>query len=289
MAQYRGAGLSVTPTDRGASLTCVFQRLRAEATPDGLWLLSPAAGAEEGRFQIIATRVGREAALPISRFSAGLCDWQQSPLPETGTVQAGETLVRFVREGLTEEYSVDLDGIRQDFLVPQRPDGEGRLILELAVAGSDLYCGGTFSTAGGTIPANNIAKWDGTTWTALGSGVTGTSIPAVNALAVRGGELFVGGSFYMAGDKASQYFAEAVIGGIPLPGRFDSLAYSPVTGFACRFLNASIGQAYRIQTSPRLTNGGWSDFTNFVYTGPTNLNVPLAGPSTNKFIRAITP
>jgi hypothetical protein len=35
--------------------------------------------------------------------------------------------------------------------------------------GAALYAGGSFTTAGG-IPAANIARWNGTTWSALGSG-----------------------------------------------------------------------------------------------------------------------
>src|SRR5262252_3213433 len=38
--------------------------------------------------------------------------------------------------------------------------------------GPALYAGGSFHMAGST-PANNIAKWDGTAWTALGSGTDG--------------------------------------------------------------------------------------------------------------------
>ena len=40
----------------------------------------------------------------------------------------------------------------------------------LAVSGTNLYAGGYFTTAGG-VPANNIAKWDGSAWSALGSGM----------------------------------------------------------------------------------------------------------------------
>ena len=42
-------------------------------------------------------------------------------------------------------------------------------VYALAVSGTNLYAGGSFSTAGG-VPANFIAKWDGSTWSALGSG-----------------------------------------------------------------------------------------------------------------------
>jgi trimeric autotransporter adhesin len=162
-------------------------------------------------------------------------------------------------------------------------------VYSLAVAGNDLYVGGSFSTVGGIVPANNIAKWDGTNWTALGSGLTGTTFPAANALAVLGADLYVGGSFYMAGDKASQYFAKASIGGLPLPGRFAAFNYSPVTGFSCTFLDAAVGQSYRIQTSPSLAPESWTDFTNFTYTAPIVLTDSLAGSVTNRFFRAVSP
>ena len=77
--------------------------------------------------------------------------------------------------------------------------------------GTNLYVGGGFTTAGG-LPANHIAKWDGRTWSTLGSGLDG----GVNALAVDGaGHLFVGGGFYMAGNKVSPFIARADLLGAP--------------------------------------------------------------------------
>ena len=45
-------------------------------------------------------------------------------------------MARFIRAGLTEEYSVSVDGVRQDFIVEQRPEGEGQLRVELDVTGA---------------------------------------------------------------------------------------------------------------------------------------------------------
>ncbi|MEE9129094.1 MAG: hypothetical protein V3T84_03680 [Phycisphaerales bacterium] len=68
-------------------------------------------------------------------------------------------------------------------------------------AGSVLYAGGNFTTAGGN-PASNIAKWDGTNWSNLGAGVNGR----VRALTVfddgSGLALYVGGLFTDAGGVA---------------------------------------------------------------------------------------
>src|SRR5205823_6515691 len=71
-------------------------------------------------------------------------------------------------------------------------------VRALAVSGSDLYAGGLFTTAGGGL-ANNIAKWNGSSWTALGSGMNDW----VEALAVSGSDLYAGGNFTTAGGKVS--------------------------------------------------------------------------------------
>ena len=44
--------------------------------------------------------------------------------------------VRFTRPGLVEEYSVSMDGVRQDFVITQRPEGTGELQVRLDVAGA---------------------------------------------------------------------------------------------------------------------------------------------------------
>jgi hypothetical protein len=76
----------------------------------------------------------------------------------------------------------------------------------VAVSGSDVYAGGNFTTAGG-IPANNIAKWDGIGWSALGSGVGG-DFPYVRALAVSGSDLYAGGLFTTAGGSPANHIAK---------------------------------------------------------------------------------
>ncbi len=72
-----------------------------------------------------------------------------------------------------------------------------------------LYCGGRFHPAG-AVTANHIAKWDGSSWSGLGSGVDGS----VSALAYDGfGYLYAGGSFSTAGGKSSPYIARCDISG----------------------------------------------------------------------------
>jgi hypothetical protein len=77
--------------------------------------------------------------------------------------------------------------------------------------GPALYAGGYFTTAGG-VPANLIAKWDGSTWSPLGSGITGqSSLTRVSALEVfddgSGPALYAGGFFTTAGGVAVESVA----------------------------------------------------------------------------------
>ena len=68
-------------------------------------------------------------------------------------------------------------------------------VTALAVSGTDLYVGGLFTTCGGTPNCNNIAKWNGSSWSTLGTGVSSD----VYALAVSGTDLYVGGGFTTCG------------------------------------------------------------------------------------------
>ena len=101
-------------------------------------------------------------------------------------------------------------------------------ILALAIDPStgDVYAGGSFTTIGGAgHEFYHIARWDGTSWHALGTGTNGT----VNALAFGdNGNLYVGGSFTTAGGLDAQNIARwdgsswSVLG---LAGKYDATTY----------------------------------------------------------------
>ncbi|QKG53068.1 hypothetical protein [Hymenobacter sp. BRD67] len=77
-------------------------------------------------------------------------------------------------------------------------NGTNGNVQVVAVSGTDVYVGGNFTTAGGTA-ANYVAKWNGSTWSSLGTGSANGVGSSVSALAVRGTNVYVGGSFSTAG------------------------------------------------------------------------------------------
>jgi hypothetical protein len=145
-ADYKGDGLAVTPTESGARLHCVFQRLDGEATSEGLWLTSTVTNTVSNRFRVTAMEVGRVADGPLtpSLFPFGGERMADRPgegqLPCTGSVSVCGQTVRFSRPGLTEEYSVSMDGVRQDFIVEQAPSSPrgGELVVKLSVTGAQV-------------------------------------------------------------------------------------------------------------------------------------------------------
>lgn len=280
--RYSGDGLGVERHANGARLRCVFQRLEAEATTNGLSLASTAGGAKGARFGVTARALGRARA---------------DALPAAGRVEVDGKFARWLREDLGEEYSVSADGIRQDFLIPRRVPGAGPLRVELEVSGAearpadggaklaladggrtlvyhrlkaedhrgrelpvrlevrsgrrmelvlddaraeypvridptftdaqwvslggvpgadgvveaavvdgagDLYVGGSFLTAG-TAAANFVARWNGSEWLPLGSGLN----DVVHSLAVGpDGSIYAGGSFTVAGGVPANSIAK---------------------------------------------------------------------------------
>ncbi len=329
-ADSTGDALAVTATAGSSRLHCTSQRLVGYATAEGLWLESTELGG--GRLRLIAEGLGRQgrtevgasptgstggAAVvawePPDRSAAGyeapaaagvessahcglLCAPNRRPLANTGVVETADKRVRFRRPGLDEEYAVNVDGVRQDFVVTERPDGTGELWVELALTGAradaaacgarltldgsgrvlaysrlrvedatgreltaclevlsvdrlavrvadasatypvridptfsdddwvslnpgmpganypvyavaadgsgNVYVGGSFYVIG-TVVANYIAKWDGSNWSALGSGMN----RPVSALAVSGANLYAGGRFTTAGGVTANSIA----------------------------------------------------------------------------------
>jgi hypothetical protein len=104
-----------------------------------------------------------------------------------------------VMNGLIEKWN----GSTWSFILDEVIEGE---VHSLACdAFGNLYAGGSFSSIVGVSGTSNIAKWDGASWTALGTGIDGT----VRALACdASGNLYAGGQFTAAGGVTATNFAK---------------------------------------------------------------------------------
>jgi len=129
-------------------------------------------------------------------------------MPNGDLIAAGNF---FVAGGVTANKIARWDGVAWSPLGAGMSDGLFITeVLSLAVLpDGDLIAGGTFGTAGGTA-ANNIARWDGAQWHALGDGVQTVlpDRPSVHALSVLpDGDLLVAGRFTTAGAAAANHIA----------------------------------------------------------------------------------
>ena len=82
--------------------------------------------------------------------------------------------------------------------------GASAVVWAAIIDGSgNLYIGGQFTLVG-TVPANRVAKWNGSAWSALGTGMNSD----VYALALSGTTLYAGGNFTTAGGASAKYIAQ---------------------------------------------------------------------------------
>jgi trimeric autotransporter adhesin len=80
--------------------------------------------------------------------------------------------------------------------------GNGNVVALTAI-GTNLYAGGNFTNMGG-VSAYGVARWDGNNWWPLGGGVLRGGLPSsASALGSSGNDLYAGGIFQVAGNKAS--------------------------------------------------------------------------------------
>jgi hypothetical protein len=109
--------------------------------------------------------------------------------------------------------------------------------------GPALYAGGSFTTAGG-VAVNRIARWNGQSWSALGTGMD----EAVLALEVfdpgTGRALFAGGGFTTAGGVGARLIA-----------RWDGTSWSALGGGFTRY-NVQSLRAFDDGTGEALYAGG---------------------------------
>jgi trimeric autotransporter adhesin len=85
----------------------------------------------------------------------------------------------------------------------------GTPVATMQFQGDDLYVGGSFTAVGAGIPALNVARWNGSSWSALGAGLKGpSSSTVVNGLAFLGTNLYATGNFTNAGGVTATRIAK---------------------------------------------------------------------------------
>ncbi|MFN7395788.1 MAG: GC-type dockerin domain-anchored protein [bacterium] len=147
-------------------------------------------------------------------------------LPVSGSIVAGGFIA--TAGGLPVNYVARWDGSSWSPLGV----GTNRLVLALTSVrtpggGEDLYAGGFFTTAGG-VPATYIARWNGTAWSALG---TGTSYIVTSLAALPDG---AGGASVIAAGP----FGGAGGGAVWGVGRWDGSAWFALGGYTDQLINA---------------------------------------------------
>lgn len=97
--------------------------------------------------------------------------------------------------------------------------------------GEALYAAGTFTTAGG-VNAERIAKWNGTTWSALGDGMDNPvfGLTSTQSISSIGPALYAGGSFLNAGGLSTKYIARWM-GCFDRPGDFDGDGFTDLIDY----------------------------------------------------------
>jgi hypothetical protein len=123
---------SISRVKDGARLQAAMQDLEGTATPTGLWLTSTASEdqGKPNRLRLLAAALSRVSAAP---GAAAAC----LPLATEGRVSSTADAAVWIRPGLIEEYTVSTDGVRQDFVIPERLAGAGDLLcVDLSLSGA---------------------------------------------------------------------------------------------------------------------------------------------------------
>lgn len=140
----------------------------------------------------------------VLRFEA---DW--TPLLGPGLGSPVECLVHDGPDAIVGGAFASIDGVTVNGIARRSGSsitalgsgvqGGSAAVHALARAGNgDLFAAGSFTTAGGN-PASNVARWNGSGWSPLG---TGTDAPVYALMIARNGDLIVGGDFSVAGGIA---------------------------------------------------------------------------------------
>jgi hypothetical protein len=140
--------------------------------------------------------------------------WFEGDLPVIYDLSVGQTGDLFAAgsfatiDGVEANNIARWDGSSWHALSAMNGNGVNERALAISVNVDDqVFVGGMFTKAG-SLPANHIARWDGSSWHAWNEGGQGGMNSLVDALAVdRNGVLYAGGYFTSAGTASANHVA----------------------------------------------------------------------------------
>lgn len=122
--------------------------------------------------------------------------------------------------------------------------GGNRNVGTITRDGTDIYIGGSFTSINGA-PITNIARWNGSTWLPVGSGLNNT----VNAVIASNGVVYAGGTFGFAGNVSVSRVA-----------RWNGSTWSPlgsgVSGLSSATINNFVLRGSDLYAAGTFTNAG---------------------------------
>ncbi len=204
-----------------------------------------------------------------------------------GTIALG---TRFTGALDVRGYSVTLDPHRGPVLAPLAaavagnweallPDPGfgtyGTQVDAVAISGTDVYVGGSFSGTGiGNYNAYDLAKWNGSTWSPVGSvHFTGN----VDTIVVDGTDLYVGGSFTnLGGDANADYIAKfngstwSALGTVPLNNEVRAIAVDGTDIYAGGYFTDAGGDTNADYVA-KWNGSAWSALGTTPILGPTSV------------------
>ena len=192
------------------------------------------------------------------------------------------TLILFISTALLLQVSnasaSDPDDIYWDVSISTPENGLNGTVYAATVYDNKLIVGGEF-TAVGSLVVNNIASWDGSSWSALGTGMNG----GVFALTVYGGNLVAGGRFNTAGEINAVLAASwdgstwsALGTGIDLDSSALSASLTDMTVYNNNLI-AAVSWCFGFEscggTLASWDDSTWSDLGLGIHDSPTDLTV----------------
>ena len=145
---------------------------------DGSWSSLSGNGVGDGALDgSVYTIAVHGSSVYVGGNFTNITDTTNTPIPNTTCLAKWDGFIWSAMDGITSPLN--------------------NLVYVIAVSGGDVYVGGAFNDLNGDFTADKIAKWDGSTWSSLGNnGAGGGSLNSyVNAIAVDGNHVYVGGNF----------------------------------------------------------------------------------------------